>query len=105
MIQSQDRSYYIGCSDTSMVVGNWKTKSFENWWLEKIGIYKNNVLFGTEPKDVSCGGNVTFDLPVGNYTIKEINPDSKYNVTNIQSDLYLEWCIWFRWNYHIRCNI
>ena len=46
----------------------------------KIGIYKNNVLFGTEPKDVSCGGNVTFDLPVGNYTIKEINPDSKYNV-------------------------
>lgn len=44
----------------------------------KIGIYKNNVL--SESKDVSCGGNVTFDLPVGNYTIKEINPDSKYNV-------------------------
>ena len=42
MIQSQDRSYYIGASDTSMVVGNWKTKSFENWWLEKIGIYKKN---------------------------------------------------------------
>lgn len=41
MIQSQDRSYYIGASDTSMVVGNWKTKSFENWWLEKIGILKN----------------------------------------------------------------
>lgn len=46
----------------------------------KIGIYKNNVLFESESKDVSCGGNVTFDLPVGNYTIKEINPDSKYNV-------------------------
>lgn len=41
MIQSQDRSNYIGASDTSMVVGNWETKSFENWWLEKIGIYKN----------------------------------------------------------------
>lgn len=43
MIASQDRSYYIGCSDTSMVVGNWQTKTFENWWLEKIGIVKNNI--------------------------------------------------------------
>ena len=42
MIQSQDRSYYIGCSDTSMVVGNWNTKSFEKWWLEKIGVNKNS---------------------------------------------------------------
>ncbi len=43
MIQNQDRSYYIGCSDTNMVVGNWKTKTFEKWWLEKIGIYKNTI--------------------------------------------------------------
>ena len=43
MIQSQDRSYYIGASDTSMVVGNWKTKSFENWWLEKIGLRQNKL--------------------------------------------------------------
>lgn len=43
MIQSQDRSYYIGCSDTSMVVGNWKTKTFEKWWLEKIGLLKNTI--------------------------------------------------------------
>lgn len=43
MIASQDRSYYIGCSDTSMVVGNWQTKTFENWWFEKIGIIKNNI--------------------------------------------------------------
>lgn len=43
MIQSQDRSNYIGASDTSMVVGNWKTKSFENWWLEKLGIRKNEL--------------------------------------------------------------
>ena len=43
MIQSQDRSNFIGASDTSYVVGNWTTKSFENWWLEKIGIYKNNL--------------------------------------------------------------
>lgn len=41
MIQSQDRSNYIGASDTSFVVGNWKTKTFENWWLEKLGLNKN----------------------------------------------------------------
>lgn len=43
MIQSQDRSNYIGASDTSMVVGNWKTKTFENWWLEKIGVRRNDL--------------------------------------------------------------
>ena len=43
MIQSNDRSGYIGASDTSIVVGNWNTKTFEKWWLEKIGIYKNNL--------------------------------------------------------------
>lgn len=43
LIQSQDRSYYIGCSDTSMVVGNWKTKTFEKWWLEKLGLNKNKL--------------------------------------------------------------
>ena len=41
MIQNQDRSNYIGASDTSFVVGNWKTKSFEKWWLEKLGLHKN----------------------------------------------------------------
>lgn len=43
MIQNQDRSGYIGASDTSMVVGNWGTKTFENWWLEKLGIRKNSI--------------------------------------------------------------
>lgn len=46
MIASQDRSYYIGASDTNMVVGNWDTKTFENWWLEKLGLRKNE--FKTE---------------------------------------------------------
>ena len=43
MISSQDRSFYIGASDTGYVVGNWETKSFENWWLEKLGLRKNNL--------------------------------------------------------------
>jgi len=39
MIASQDRSYYIGASDCSYVIGNWKTKTWLKWWTQKIGIY------------------------------------------------------------------
>ena len=39
MISSKDRSYYIGASDTSFVVGNWETKTFEKWYATKQGIY------------------------------------------------------------------
>lgn len=42
MIASKDRSYYIGASDTSYVVGNWKTKSFAKWYGEKQDIYSND---------------------------------------------------------------
>ena len=38
MIQSHDRSGYIGASDTDKVIGNWKTKTWESWWMQKIGI-------------------------------------------------------------------
>lgn len=38
MIASHDRSYYIGASDTDKVIGNWKTRTWEKWWLQKIGI-------------------------------------------------------------------
>ena len=38
MIASQDRSYYIGASDVEKVIGNWKTKTWLNWWMQKIGI-------------------------------------------------------------------
>ena len=43
MIVSQNRSYYVGASDTSYVVGNWETKTFEKWWLEKLGLNKNEL--------------------------------------------------------------
>lgn len=39
MISSHDRSYYIGASDTSYVIGNWDTKTFEKWYNTKLGIY------------------------------------------------------------------
>lgn len=37
MISNKDRSYYIGASDTALVVGNWKTRTFERWYLTKLG--------------------------------------------------------------------
>ena len=43
MIANKDRSNYIGASDTKYVIGNWNTKTFENWWLKKIGIDNSNI--------------------------------------------------------------
>lgn len=44
MILSKDRSYYIGASDTSYVVGNWKTKTFQKWFGVKQGINEMNYV-------------------------------------------------------------
>ena len=38
MITSHDRSGYIGASDVQFVIGNWKTKTWEKWWMQKLGI-------------------------------------------------------------------
>lgn len=38
MIASHDRSGYIGASDVQFVIGNWKTKTWEKWWMQKLGI-------------------------------------------------------------------
>lgn len=43
MISNHDRSGYIGASDTKYVVGNWKTKTFANWWLKKQGIDTSHI--------------------------------------------------------------
>ena len=42
MISNHDRSGYIGASDTKYVIGNWNTKTFEKWWMKKIGIDTSN---------------------------------------------------------------
>ncbi len=42
MIASQDRSGYIGASDVQYVIGNWKTKTWEKWWLQKLGINRDH---------------------------------------------------------------
>lgn len=40
MISNHDRSYYIGASDTGYVLGNWNTRTFEKWYLTKLGLYR-----------------------------------------------------------------
>ncbi len=42
MIASKDRSGYFGASDTKYIIGNWETRTFEIWWLTKVGIYQRN---------------------------------------------------------------
>lgn len=38
MIASQDRSYYFGASDVEKIVGKWTSKTWLNWWMQKIAI-------------------------------------------------------------------
>ena len=38
MITNHDRSGWIGASDVMFVTGNWKTKTWEKWWMQKLGI-------------------------------------------------------------------
>ena len=42
MIKDHDRSGWFGASDTSTIMGNWNTKTFEQWWLVKLGLRVNN---------------------------------------------------------------
>ena len=42
MIESKDRSEYFGASDTDKIIGNYKTATFEKWWMQKIGINRDH---------------------------------------------------------------
>lgn len=42
MITDHDRSGWIGASDVQYVIGSWKTKSWEKWWLQKLGINRDH---------------------------------------------------------------
>jgi len=41
MITNQDRSGWFGASDTNIIMGNWETKTFALWWMEKRGTIQN----------------------------------------------------------------
>lgn len=42
MITDHDRSGWIGASDVQYVLGNWKTKTWEKWWMTKLGLNRKH---------------------------------------------------------------
>ena len=42
MIIDNDRSGYIGASDVQFVIGNWRTKTWEKWWMQKLGMNQDH---------------------------------------------------------------
>lgn len=42
MIAEKDRSGFFGASDTPYIIGNYKTATFEKWWMQKIGINRDH---------------------------------------------------------------
>ena len=53
MITDHDRSGWIGASDVQYVIGNWKTKTLEKWWMTKLGLSKKNI----ETESTKAGTN------------------------------------------------
>ena len=47
MITNHDRSGWFGASDTSIIMGNWNTKTFCKWWAVKVGAIKNDYTNAT----------------------------------------------------------
>jgi hypothetical protein len=82
LIQNQDRSYYVGASDTSMVVGNWETKTFEKWWLEKLGLNKNN--FSTEA--TKAGNNYEHKI-LDALNIEDLEKDKQIIIDRLRVNL------------------
>lgn len=44
MIASQDRSGWFGASDTRIIMGNWNTKTFQTWWMTKLGLHSGGFV-------------------------------------------------------------
>lgn len=42
MIADQDRSGWFGASDTSYIMGSWSTRTFERWWMQKLGVNRDH---------------------------------------------------------------
>ena len=42
MITDHDRSGWIGASDVGYVIGNWRTKTWEKWWMTKLGLNRKH---------------------------------------------------------------
>lgn len=42
MISDHDRSGWFGASDAARIMGSWNTKTFEKWWLQKLGLNQDH---------------------------------------------------------------
>ena len=43
MITNKDRSKWFSASDTHYIMGKWDTKTFQNWWIQKLGLVRKEV--------------------------------------------------------------
>lgn len=59
MITDFDRSGIIGASDTDYVVGNWTTKTFDRWWMEKVGLIEHEQV-----DNIYTTAGTLFEIPV-----------------------------------------
>ena len=93
MIINHDRSGWFGASDVSKIVGNWKTKTWMDWWLVKIGVSKNDF----ESAAMNAGTNwehrilESLNIPDMEYDRQIIIPELKLRVNldgNTPSKIY-----------------
>lgn len=82
MIASKDRSGYFGASDTKYIVGNWKTKTFQNWWLVKLGIIQNNF----ENKYTMAGTNYEHKI-LDSLDIPDLEKDKQIIIDKLRVNL------------------
>ncbi len=82
MIESKDRSFYFGASDTSYIVGNWQTKSFEKWWLIKLGIARNTFV-----NESMIAGTIYEHKILDALEIKDLKYDSQIIIDRLRVNL------------------
>ena len=87
MIKNQNRAYWFGASDTSMIMGSWETKSFLDWWGVKLGLYQNNK----KSWAMDCGN--LLEIPI----IREIERQECYKIKIGKRPYY-------RFGLRLRCN-
>ena len=82
MISSKDRSQYFGASDTSFIVGNWNTKSFEKWWLVKLGFSTNELT----NESIKAGNNYEHKI-LDSLNIKDLKRDNQIIIDRLRVNL------------------
>lgn len=65
-----------------MVVGNWNTKTFEKWWLEKLGLNTNHL----NTDAIKCGNNYEH-LILEALEISELEKDKQIIIGRLRVNL------------------